>query len=260
MKKFVLFALLALLMSASAQASHNDSVPVGLRVSITNSDPASGRVDFDVTLTSISNNKSFASPWLGNIFWYNYYPSGFNKGTITQTTRSSPLTLLNPMVNAISFGDGQVIVATQIPIVSTTGTNNSVRADAGPQGGDPGNRSIARGSFSHTYAQPGNYTIRANAVGNYLGNIASPRYPLFGGNWLTASSMVIYDPNISDTFTRNGSYQSGRGPGGLIFGVSGFVATGSIGSTSGIPTLDSWSRILLGLVILLTGAFVLTRR
>jgi hypothetical protein len=259
MKKFVLFALLALLMSASAQASHNDSVPVGLRVSITNSDPASGRVDFDVTLTSISNNKSFASPWLGNIFWYDYYPSGFNKGTST-SVRSSPLTLLNPMVNAISFGDGQVIVATQIPIVSTTGTNNSVKADAGPQGGNPANRSVARGSFSHTYAQPGNYTIRANAVGNYLGNIASPSFPLFGGNWLTASSMVIYDPNNSSTFTRNGSFQSGRGPGGFIFGVGGLVATGSIGAVTSIPTLDSWSRILMGLVILLTGAFVLTRR
>jgi hypothetical protein len=233
---------MALLMSVSALANHNDAVPVGVRVSVTGINQMTGQVDFDVYLSSDSSGKDTSSfvPWIGNRFYYD--------GTLRSLSSPAPAA-----VRGIDYGDGQFVAATSLSITGTSGSSSSVKAAGAEAKGGGNGLTFSRGSFSHTYASPGNYTIRATALGVYLGSLSSPNYTLQTGNWVTTTAFVS---------TSGRSYTGAS----VIMGVSNTASAAVSGAGGGgaaaipIPTLGDPSQWLLGLLLMLAGTFALTRR
>ena len=105
----------------------------GHKVTVTNADPATGDVDIYVT-GYMDNTYPFTTLWIG---FYTFFGG------------AAP---------AIDWGDGSTVPpfgngpSTGIPRVATSTSISGF------------NVHVYRGSFSHTYAAPGSYTITSNSV------------------------------------------------------------------------------------------------
>ena len=149
---FVKACVVALLAVSPAAADHNDSTPVGLRITVTNVDPFSGEVDFDITVVddditdgvASTNSRPFDDILIGQRFTYDRYDTvTYDQYVYVATNVSLP--------PAIDFGDGNTVPFSRLPLVSDITS-------------DPG---TFRGSFSHTYTTPGVFTITAFVAGAY---------------------------------------------------------------------------------------------
>jgi len=275
--QMVLIALFAgVFMPMSAFAFHNDQIPTGIRIQITNVDQNTRQVDFDVLMSSFSSTSSskvLPSAWIGNRFFYNNYSA--------YSSNSSEWVLLHPSgIKALDFGDGMVVDATQLAI----DTN-------GPR--------TYKGSFSHTYAMPGSYTITTKVVGIYLGNTASPNRPVNYGNPIyftpaagfssssgreapasagkkggtglnthssshsSTAGFFAYRPNYG---TQRFSFNSSSSSNNNMLGISNTAAVTldaqgpGLGAGIPIPSLAVLSKLLLGLFVALAGGLMLLQR
>ena len=128
--------IVGLLFCAVVNAGHDDSSLIALRATVSNVN--AGDVTIDVIARGYSGSQ-LNSARLGTQFF-------FDKGTATNT----PDQWITPVPPAIDWGDGSTVPSAVVPRTSfdsSTATNN---------------RSISfySGQFMHTYAAPGNYTIR----------------------------------------------------------------------------------------------------
>ena len=187
-------------LTSLAGANHDDSTLRGLRVTVTDVS------NFDVTVDILgrgSDSESLLSGQLGTQF---YYDSAVGRW-------------LNAVPPALDWGDGSTIGATGIPFDSPSTTGGGARTFTG--------------QFMHTYAAPGNYTIRSFGTHVYL-----PYYAYYG---YYPPSSIVTEGNIvsvaSPAATFNsGSYTSTFYTGTYPIGVSA-TATVSVpnGSGSGGP-------------------------
>lgn len=127
-------------------------------------------------------------------------------------------------IPAIDWGDGSTVPrygygsSTGIPLVATSTVVNGIPV-----------RSY-RGSFSHTYGSPGNYTIAANTN---CCPLTTPTYTLASGNIVetTVYTVGVFGPTTFTTsFVQN------------TLGVA-------VGAMESIPTLSTWGLVLFALLL-----------
>ncbi len=243
-----------------ANATQDDTIPIGVRIQITNVNAATGQVDLDVIVSSYSaaSAKDLIAVWIGDRFFYDW------SNPTTSTKSNTEWVLVDPTgIKALDFGDGNVIDATMLAV-----DNVAPRT--------------YRGSFSHTYAMAGNFTITTKVVGVYLGNTTAPNYGVNYGNPITfipnqpdspqvsANTRVTSKPQ-SDSYgflayrPTSGSSRIGARRGNML-GLSNTAQVtvnpqGGFGNGSiPIPFLDDFSKLLMGLFLAFAGGFVLVSR
>ena len=221
-----------------AVADHNDSTPIGLRITVTNVDPISGEVEFDITVVDDSITDGVASAIsrpindivIGQRFTYDRYTTV----TYDQYVHVATNVTLPP---AIDFGDGQTVPFTRLNLVSDITT-------------DPG---TFRGSFSHTYTTPGNFTITAfaaNAYGVALTEITT-------GNAVSVGPLNFGQTNIANTDSRTDSLSSEEAVG--ISNTAQVAITGGVSQATTVPTLGRVGAVLFGLALAGLGTVLLRR-
>ena len=163
-------------------ANRDDTTLFGLRVTVKSVN------DFDVTIEVAgqgSDSAALPSARLGSEFFYDYrYYPGLNSWT-------------NAVPPAIDWGDGSSIANVGIPYTGTNAANGTTTFD---------------GQFMHTYAAPGNYTIRSFGTNIRIATVATPSASVLSGNlFSTLSPGVIYNQG---TYT-NTARSTGTVPIGL---------------------------------------------
>lgn len=250
--------LLALLMTGtvlSSNAAFSQGLVTGIRIS--NLSVSTLDVDFDVTLNTSSPSDAYAyTGFLGNRFtiytttYTEYTSPGRGTGTIDHDSRM--VRELNlPAVNGVDFGDGNVITATTIPAVTRGSAGTYV------------------GSFSHSYAAPGSYTIRVattQPVDPDGITTGSPVYALAGSTvsrrYQTTSNVYTQTPSgsiFSDTFTTSTTDTFTTSTKNVLVALQNTASVAVTGNLLEIPTLSSWSMLLL-ISLLAGGGFYLIRR
>ncbi len=198
-----LLALLLVVVPVTADASHIS----GIRITQT----AVAGLDVDIDVTA-------------------FYTTGSTETTANLGTYYN-------QVPAVDWGDGSTVPrygygsSTGIPLVATSTVVNGIPARA------------YRGSFSHSYATAGNYTISANTG---CCPITTPTYTLVSGTILT-TTVTTTGPFGPTTFTTSFVQNTLN------------VATGVVSSALDIPTASNVALILLA-GLLMIAAFQVLRR
>jgi len=217
-----------------------------LRITITNINNATGEVSFDVTM--IDNNNDYYTTgnngrgFLGQRFYYD------NSSSYTYSTRVYETSVFPP---ALSLGDGYTIPYTLLDFVSATESGSSPYSEVPTVAKG---LTTFRGSFSHTYAAAGNYTITAFAPDAY-GTTFSPSLPGVVPKTFTTGNAV------GTTVSTSASNLAGAARGGEIgsetpYGVTN-TAQVAIGNVLAVPAANEWGLLLLGLAIGVGGLLVL---
>lgn len=228
---FITFvATLALLLAGSAFAQ---GIPTGLTIVPSAIDGED--VDLDLTL-----NTSFPFYYanstvgrLGTQFYTQTYQGYFGLAT-----------MLNPVVNAVDFGDGMSTVgATTIPLATA--------------GSPPGTPNVFRGSMSHTYPGDGDYVATVGKA-SFLGPVGSTFYPPTTGNLVTQNTLSFSQYSSFYGTTVNFTTV-------LTFPFAlGLTNTVPVAIASAvpieIPTLPQGGLLLLAALLAAAGAAVLLRR
>lgn len=220
-----------------AVADHNDSTPIGLRITVTNVDPISGEVEFDITVVddditdgvASTTSRPFDDIVIGRRFTYDRYTSN----TYDQYVHVATNITLPP---AIDFGDGQTVPFTRLPLVSDITT-------------DPG---TFRGSFSHTYTTPGTFTITAfvaHAYGVALTDITT-------GNAVSTGPVNFGQTNIANTESRSETLSSEEAVG---ISNTAQAAITLVSQATTVPTLGRVGAVLFGLALAGLGTVLLRR-
>jgi len=175
-------ALIVVLGTGVAVANHDETTLRGLRVTVTSVN------DFDVTIDVAgqgSDSSVLPSARLGSQFFYDYtYYPGLNNWT-------------NSVPPAVDWGDGSSIPNIGVPFTGTNAANGTI---------------TFRGQFMHTYAAPGDYTIRSFGTNVYIASYLTPSVAVLSGNLFSARSPgVVYN---SGTFTNTARF-TGTDPIGL---------------------------------------------
>jgi len=175
-------ALIVVLGTGVAVANHDETTLRGLRVTVTSVN------DFDVTIDVAgqgSDSSVLPSARLGSQFFYDYtYYPGLNNWT-------------NSVPPAVDWGDGNSIPNIGVPFTGTNAANGTV---------------TFRGQFMHTYAAPGDYTIRSFGTHIYIGTYTTPSATVLSGNLFSVLSPgVVYN---SGTYT-NTARSTGTVPVGI---------------------------------------------
>jgi hypothetical protein len=209
----LLATVLALSLGATAQAAQR---PTGIRITIVNVNPVTRVVDFNVTL-NIDPGPSPVGPPQG--LMGNFFSNGVGVGT-----------LLNPVVNAVNYGDAVIIPRTTIPLFS------------------PG---VFRGSFSHTYAAPGTYTIRVGAAGlvgyTTTAGALGPGTPIVVANASWRGPTIMGGTTISSLPPPNNPF---------VIALTN-TATVTLAAVPTLPLVALWTLVA---VLLGVGAWMLRRR
>lgn len=199
-------ALAAFLVAPSASFANHVA---GVKATVTNVDVNSLQVDLDVTEYYDGFALPYATAYIGSSgSIYTYLP-------------------------AISWGDGGVLspqaYPNGIPIVATSVTIQ----------GFPGTYHIYRGSFSHVYANEGNYQVTVASVccAGYTGSNVT----ITGNPLITSSYKSPYVNNITNTVTVD------------------FANQGPEESILAIPTLSKTSLLLLAGALAFAGLLLLRR-
>ncbi len=209
------YALGVALVLCAAGPARAAGRPSGLRVTVTG--VAGTTVNVDVTLNTNSVYPAVtAAGLLGNRI-YNPYASNIG-------------TLLNPVLPALDWGDGVGTVAgTTIPNVS------------------PG---VYRGSFSHTYAAPGAFTVTSNAAAR-VGYVSTVGPVMTTGNSVIVTAFSFRAVNALGTATSTYTFT------GLAPYIIGVTATAT---AAPVPTASTWAVLVLAVLLILSGVVVLLRR
>lgn len=163
------------------------------------------------------------------------------------TPARAELILVSPQVNAIEFGSPG-----SVPVDGTTLSAVT-----------PGTPGAYRGSFSHTYPAPGDYTVRVGAVFNFNFTIGGAPQTITNGNPVVVGtgSPLVYTSNFffySSTGTNTLAFTySGTAPGQTV-GVTN-TAVVSPGTFFVIPAASEIGLIVLA-VLLGTAGLLLLRR
>ena len=200
----VMTLLILLLGTGVAVANHDETTLRGLRVTVTSVS------DFDVTIDVAgqgSDSSVLPSARLGSQFFYDftYYP-GLNNWT-------------NAVPPAVDWGDGSSIPNSGLPFTGTDAVNGTI---------------TFRGQFMHTYAAPGDYTIRSFGSHIYIATYTTPSATVLSGNLFSVLSPgVVYN---SGTYT-NSTRSTGTVPIGIsntaMVTVPSVVTAGSGGGGGG---------------------------
>lgn len=220
-----------------AFADHNDSTPIGLRITVTDVNPTTGTVEFDITVVddditdgvASTDSRPFDDIAIGTRFTYDRYTSV----TYDQYVYEAVNVTLPP---AIDFGDGQTVPFARLPLVS------DITADPG----------TFRGSFSHTYTTPGNYTITAFVAAAYgvaLGDITT-------GDPVSTGPATVTQANVAGTDQRTENIDSTEAVGILNTAAVEVVLFSPV---SEIPSLGRFGLLALGLALAAFGVVVLRR-
>jgi len=127
---------------------------------------------------------------------------------------------------AIDWGDGDVVRRTPL-------------FGGGPWGG----------TFSHTYTTPGTYTVTVGDAYNGYTPIGNSKGIVpFTGNAVTGSTRYVWDDGTLLTWTSSYS--------GLLLAIT---ATDTISTGTGIPVLNIYGLLAMGLVLVGTGVLVFRR-
>lgn len=189
--------------------------PVGLRVSVTS--VVGLTVNFDVTLyTNYVFTANTPNGLLGNLF-------------VTPFFFSYTGTLINPVINAVDYGDGSIIPGQVIPAVGA---------------------GVYRGSFSHAYAAPATYTITGGASGPYMGYLATNTVTQGNPVAATAGGYSVYSPFAGTTLY-------------FTFGLAAPYVVGITNTASAVitavPAMPLGALWALAALFLATGVFLLRR-
>jgi hypothetical protein len=220
-----------------AGADHNDSTPIGLRITVTDVNPTTGTVEFDITVVddditdgvASAQSRPFDDIAIGTRFTYDRYTTV----TYDQYVYEATNVTLPP---AIDFGDGQTVPFARLPLVS------DITADPG----------TFRGSFSHTYTTPGNYTITAFVAAVYgvpLGDITT-------GDPVSTGPATVMQANVAGTDQRTENIGESSAVGILN---TAQVTIDLVSQVSEIPSLGRFGLLALGLALAALGVVVLRR-
>ncbi len=224
MKLITKFLLLCVaLHSTLSFANHDDTNIVGLLVTVTGN--TNGQVSIDVSGQGDSSSQ-LPGGALGSQFYYD-----------DSTSTSLFDRWVTPVPPAVDWGDGSVVANTVIPF---TGTDTVT--------GNP----TFTGQFMHTYAAPGNYTIRSFGTNIYA---QSNSYSLYSGNVFSVTSPVISTDGAS-------TYVRFTGAGAIGVTATATVSPAGVGPVAPpamIPSSSNLTLLLMGLLLSITGFVVLRR-
>lgn len=221
------FALLGalLLLPATAQAAHDDSTLVALRVTVGSVDPGTGEVTITVSATGLDSDNFYAATgaFLGNVFLLS----------------NVPYTLVTPDLPAIDWGDGSTISATNLTFTGTDGTvgEGLVR------------RTYSR-QFSHTYTSAGNFTIQVGGMNVYAG---------FGSPFTITSGNPVY-ANTWRAHTTGSATTTLPLEGGAATDTSLAVTNTATVDLSAVPAIERTGLGILALLLAAAGVTLLAWR
>lgn len=223
-------AAMVVLGSGVAFAGHDESNLIGLRLTVQNVNQ--GQVTVQITGQQYSG-LAIVSGRLGSQFWYD--------GS-TSLDR-----WVTPVPPALDWGDGSTVLNLAIPFTYQTSTSTT------------SGRAVSRftGQFMHTYAAPGNYTIRSFGTAIYA-ECCSTTYAVTYGNAFSALSPVMAYNSGSYTTTRfTGTY-----PIGVTNTVMASVTQGGGGGPAGAGVPGPVTGIcgLIGIELLLVYPFLAIQR
>ena len=233
-----LLASAVLLGPAIAHANHDDSTPVGLRVTVT--DVTGNDVTIEVYARG-DDSSALPSFRLGSQFFYDH-----------DTTSSNLDRWVTPVPPAIDWGDGSTVLNTAVPYTGyDTGAGES----------------LWRGQFTHTYSSPGGQTIRVFAGHAYAGTGGYTAGSFTAGNPVYRTSPIMYyisySTYSSTTYTSTGTRFTGSGIVGLSATTTAGAGGGSRGgsfASSGRSRSDNSFCGLLGIEPLLIFPIIALRR
>ena len=218
----ILASSLALLLLLSTLALA-DGRPTGIRITRLVSG-GNMNVELDISVTGTNRNyNSFNSSyeqWIGNTIWTSF---GADSGWQYASSNGNVA-----LPYAIEWGDGDFVRRTRL------------------FGGGPW-----VGTFSHTYGTPGTYTVTVGDVYNdFTFSPASKGIVPYTGNAVTGSTRYVWDDStdFTQTWTTNSP--------GLLLAIT---AQGTISTGTGIPALNIYGLLAMGLVLVGTGVLVFRR-
>jgi hypothetical protein len=233
-----------LLLGMGVHAAHDDGNLRNLVVTV--SSVSGGDVTIDISGTGYDSD-DLPAMRLGAQFYYDA-SSPVGPGEL--------LTWINPSVPpAIDWGDGNALDNTGIPFTGTT---------AIPTGTSPSSTATGRtfsGQFMHTYAAPGNYTIRVFGTNVYASCCGSPD----SSGYMSSGTVSVNTPAYRSSVSSTGSYTRNTGLQPIGMQKSTAVSISSVGATGGatsvepVPTLSTWAMVLLGLMLASFGLLTLRR-
>ena len=221
-KLLTLLSLLALLLVSTFALA--DGRPTGIRIGRLVS---GGGTNVEIDVTVPNTNRTFdtfsSTVWLGNGWGLNdylpYYSYQFYQ--FASTARNVPLPW------AIDWGDGSYV-----GFATLFGTSG------GPW----------TGTFAHTYAVPGSYTI---TVGDQVGTYAET-FPLTSGNLITGDLRYVgFTTYFGGFATATNNY--------LTYGYHmalAVTATAAVNTGTGIPTLNIYGLLAMAFVLVGTGVLL----
>jgi hypothetical protein len=163
------------------------------------------------------------------------------------TPARAEIILVDPQVNAIEFGSPG-----SVPVAGTTLSAVT-----------PGTPGAYRGSFSHTYPAPGDYTVRVGAVFNFQYTLGGAPQTITNGNPVVVAtgSPLVYTSNFffySSTGTATIPFTYSTTAPGQTVGITN-TAVVSPGSFQVIPTASEIGLIALAVVLGTAGVLLLRR-
>jgi len=213
-KLLTLFSLLALLLVSTAVLA--DGRPTGIRIGRAVSGGGTNvQIDITVPSTDVYYSGGFStSVWIGN---------SLKGGSVWQYTSAwTPTAFVDPLPRAIEWGDGYNLFEGQL---------------FGPPGGP------YRGTFSHTYVDPGSYII---TVGDAVCCNTKTAYPF--GPPTTGNAVTGYTRHGYWTFENTAITWAYDVPQTLAITNTATVHTGT-----GIPTLNIYGLLAMAFVLVGTG-------
>jgi len=220
-----LFSLLALLLVSTSILA--DGRPTGIRISrLTSGGNQNVELDVSVTGTNRSYNtfNDSSQQWIGYQIW----------GASDRAWQVTP-SYNAPLPFAIDWGDS-----------SWVGSTVLFRTDGiGPW----------RGTFSHTYTVPGSYTV---TVGDAYGpdRVTNKGVVPYTGNPITASTRFVWENNTGTEYSNSWFDNWTDTSPGLLLAITN---TATVNTGTGIPALNIWGLLAMGLVLVGTGVLVFKR-
>jgi hypothetical protein len=222
-----LFSLLALLLVSTSILA--DGRPTGIRIGRLVSG-GNQNVELDVTVTG--TNRTYSPFNSSNEQWIGYDIWGSSSRAWQVTSNYN-----EPLPFAVDWGDSSWIGNT---VLFRTG-------GSGPW----------RGTFAHTYTLPGVYTVTVgDAYGTANTNNDKGTVP-FTGNAVTASTRYVWGSDTGSPYNQtnwfeNWTYSSP----GLLLAITDQA---TVNTGTGIPALNIWGLLAMGLVLVGTGVLVFKR-
>ncbi len=229
----LLTVVVALCATAPARAQEAPYHVVGIKATVTGTDPLLYQADLDVTVY-VSSYGSYPFTYIG----FPYSP--FN-------------------LPAIDYGDGNTLASTTLPL-------------AGP-GTGPNGTNVYRNavSFHHTYPGAGNYVVRVTS-GCCVGfqgwfkvyYTSNPTTPVFSTSYDTLPTIITGNPAATTRYA--GTYTPTQSPSyRLVYSYYGLLALSNTvpvdfaQAVLNVPTASATALVIFGLTLLAAGVWLLRR-